>query len=364
MYDPVAKKTKLVRTFPVKAVDKYLNGLIGVTLDPDFKTNNYIYFFNTSNTGDQYHQNISRFKISQEGDLDTTSEKVIIKIPIDLEVSAHTGGSLAWDKDKNLFISTGDNTTPFQSDGYAPIDEREGRKVFDAQRSAGNPNDLRGKILRIHPQPDGSYAIPEGNLFPKGTPGTRPEIYVMGCRNPYRISVDQATSYLYWGEVGPDAGTDSRHGPRGYDEFNQARKAGNYGWPYFVGNSQAYHDSDFATKAIGPLFDVNGPTNNSPNNTGAKLIPPPQNPLIWYPYALSNEFPALGTGGRCAMGGPVYHFDANLNSATKLPAYYDKAFFIYDWMRNWVFAVRMDDNYNFKKNRTFYADQRRFSSSG
>lgn len=353
MYDPVAKKTKLVRTFPVKAVEKYLNGLIGVTLDPDFSTNNYIYFFNSSNTGDQYHQNISRFKISQQGDLDTTSEKVIIKIPLDLEVSAHTGGSLAWDKDKNLYISTGDNTVPFQSDGYAPLDERKDRHTFDAQRSAGNANDLRGKILRIHPQPDGTYTIPDGNLFPKGTAGTRPEIYVMGCRNPYRISVDQATSYVYWGEIGPDAGQDSRHGPRGYDEFNQARKPGNFGWPYFVGNSIAYHDSDFATKAIGPLFDANGPTNNSPNNTGIKVLPPTTNPLIWYPYALSNEFPALGTGGRCAMGGPIYHFDAALNSNTKLPAYYDKAYFIYDWMRNWVFAVRMDENYNYKRMEPF-----------
>ncbi|MGI8636124.1 MAG: carbohydrate-binding protein, partial [Segetibacter sp.] len=162
-----------------------------------------------------------------------------------------------------------------------------------------------------------------------------------------------ATSFLYWGEVGPDAGQDSRHGPRGYDEFNQARKADNFGWPYFVGNTQAYHDSDFATKAIGPLFDANGPANNSPNNTGAKLLPPPTNPLIWYPYALSNEFPALGLGGRCAMGGPVYHFDPNLNSATKLPAYCDKAYFIYDWMRNWVFAVRLDENYNYKRMEPF-----------
>ena len=75
----------------------------------------------------------------------------------------------------------------------------QGRKVYDAQRSAGNPNDLRGKILRIHPEADGSYTIPEGNLFPKGTAGTRPEIYVMGCRNPYRISVDQRTSYFVLG---------------------------------------------------------------------------------------------------------------------------------------------------------------------
>ncbi|MDB5250553.1 MAG: glycosyl hydrolase [Segetibacter sp.] len=355
MYDPVAKKTKLVYDFPVKAVEKYLNGLIGITLDPDFSQNNYIYFFYSSNTDSQYHQNISRFVISQDGTLDIASEKIIIKIPIDLEVSAHTGGSLAWDKNRNLFIGTGDNTVPFQSDGYAPMDERPGRQIYDAQRSAGNPNDLRGKILRIHPEPDGSYTVPEGNLFPKGTPGTRSEIYVMGCRNPYRIAVDQETSFLYWGEIGPDAGQDSRHGPRGYDEFNQARQPGNFGWPFFVGNNKAYNDSDFATKAIGPLFNESGPTNNSPNNTGIKLLPAPQKPLIYYPYNLAEEFPALGVGGRCAMGGPIYHYDAASTSSTKLPAFYDKAFFIYDWMRNWVFAVRLDENYNYKRMDPFMA---------
>jgi cytochrome c len=294
VYEPSIKKTRLLYNFPAQAVDKYLNGLIGVTLDPDFHQNNHIYFFYSSNTGEQYHQNVSRYKITSDGNLDTTSEKIIIKIPIDLEVSAHTGGSLAWDKYRNLYISTGDNTVPFESDGYAPIDEREGRKVYDAQRSAANTNDLRGKILRIHVEADGSYTIPEGNLFPKGTEGTRPEIYVMGCRNPYRISVDTATSIVYWGEVGPDAGQDSRHGPRGYDEFNQAKQPGNFGWPYFVGNNKAYNDSDFSTKAIGALFDATKPVNASPGNTGMKVLPPPQNPMIWYPYASSTEFPFSG----------------------------------------------------------------------
>ncbi|MEO6454317.1 MAG: ThuA domain-containing protein, partial [Ginsengibacter sp.] len=353
MYDPATQKTKLLRDFPAKAVDKYLNGLIGVTLDPDFKNNNWLYVFYSSSTGDQYHQNISRFTVNADNTLDTASEKIIIKIPIDLEVSAHTGGSFAWDAANNLYISTGDNTVPFESDGYAPMDERPGRHIYDAQRSAGNPNDLRGKILRIHPEENGTYTIPEGNLFAKGAAGTKPEIYVMGCRNPYRISVDRATSILYWGEVGPDAGTDSRHGPRGYDEFNQARKAGNYGWPFFVGDSRAYNDSDFASKAIGALFDLNGPTNNSPNNTGMKILPPPQKPMVWYAYVNSDEFPSLGQGGRCAMGGPVYNYNNDLPSATKLPAYYDKAFFVYDWMRNWVFAIRLDENQNYKRMEQF-----------
>lgn len=353
VYDPTDGKTTLVYQFPVKAVDKYLNGLLGMTIDPDFATNSYLYFFYTAATGDKYKQHISRFKINKENELDLKSEQVLIEIPIDLEVSAHTGGSLAWDKYKNLYISTGDNTVPFESDGFAPIDKRDNRLTFDAERSAGNTNDLRGKILRIHPEADGSYTIPEGNLFAKGTPKTRPEIYVMGCRNPYRMSVDPETSIVYWGEVGPDSGTDGLQGPRGYDEFNQAKKAGNFGWPYFVGDNKAYKEYDFATKKVGDFFDVNGPTNNSPYNTGAQILPPAQKAMVWYPYNRSSEFSALGQGGRCAMGGPVYHYNAALKSDTKFPEYYDKALFMYDWMRNWVFAIRLDENQNYVRMEPF-----------
>lgn len=358
MYDPGQKKTRLLYDFPVKAVDKYLNGMLGMTIDPNFRQNHFLYFFYTIQDKDQTRQRIARFTVNDDSTLDLASEKPIIEFPIDLEVSAHTGGSMAWDTHRNLFISTGDNTVPFESGGHAPIDSRPGRHTFDAQRSAGNPNDLRGKILRIHVAETiatgaAAYTIPDGNLFAAGTPGTRPEIYVMGCRNPYRISVDSATSIVYWGEIGPDAGTDGVQGPRGYDEFNQARKAGNFGWPYFVGDNKPYHQYDFATKAVGPLFDASAPVNNSPNNTGMKTLPPTQKPMVWYPYNKSAEFPQLGVGGRCAMGGPVYHYDASLTSTTKLPAYYDKALFVYDWMRNWVYAVHLDDNQNYQSMEAF-----------
>ncbi len=358
VYEPTTRKTRLLHDFPVKAVEKYLNGLLGMTIDPDFARNKFLYFFYTTTEKEQTKQLISRFTLGTDGFLDLASEKRIIEVPIDLEVSAHTGGSLAWDRHRNLFISTGDNTVPFESNGFAPIDTRPGRLTFDAQRSAGNPNDLRGKILRIHVEAAASgsapaYTIPEGNLFPKGTPGTRPEIYVMGCRNPYRISVDPETSILYWGEIGPDSGVDGPQGPRGYDEFNQAKKAGNYGWPYFVGDNKPYHQYDFATKALGPFFDGNAPGNDSPHNTGVKTLPPASKALIWYPYNRSEEFPGLGQSGRCAIGGPVYHFDASLKSTVKLPAYYDKALFVADWMRNWVFALRMDENQNYQRMEPF-----------
>jgi cytochrome c len=354
LYDPTTKNTKLVYKFPVLPDTKqaFGNGLLGLTIDPDFAHNNFIYFFYTPNKTPAA-QHVARFNIINKDSLDLSSEKTLIEIPIDMEVSAHTGGSLAWDAHGNLFISTGDNTVPFESDGYAPIDERAGRKTFDAQRSAGNTNDLRGKILRIHPEKDGTYSIPDGNLFAKGTPQTRPEIYTMGCRNPYRISVDPATSILYWGEIGPDAGVDGAQGPRGYDEINQAKKAGNYGWPYFVGDSKQYHEYDFSTKAISDLFDPKAPVNTSPNNTGAKNLPPANKAMIWYPYALSDEFPELATGGRSAMAGPVYHYNSAGTNDKRIPEYYNNALFVFDWMRNWVFAVRLDDQQQFKRMEPF-----------
>ena len=152
------------------------------------------------------------------------------------------------------------------------MDERIGRSPFDAQKGSSNTHDLRGKILRITPKRDGTYTIPRGNLFsPDGTEG-RPEIFAMGCRNPFRFSVDQKTGYVYWGDVGPDSGIDSELGPQSYDEWNQAKSPGNYGWPYFEANNKAYPMLDFETKKIGESQNPLRPINDSPNNTGARGI--------------------------------------------------------------------------------------------
>ena len=244
----------------------------------------------------------------------------------------------------HLFIGTGDNTNPFESDGYIPIDERPGRGHWDAQGTSGNTQDLRGKILRILPESNGSYSIPEDNLFTDPADG-RPEIYILGVRNPFRMGIDPERGWLYWGDVGPDAGlTTSERGSRGYDEFNQARSAGNYGWPYCVADNQPYADYDFQTRQSGDLFSCEAPVNTSPNNTGATTLPPAEAAWIWYPYAASEEFPQIPNGGgRTSMGGPVYYFDAQLMSDRKLPAYFDDTVFIYEWARNWILEVKLDE---------------------
>ena len=306
LFDPTTEALNEVGRLDVHT--EFEDGLIGLALDPNYEDNNWIYLY-YSPVGNEAKQHLSRFVFENER-LDVDSEVRLLEVQTQRRECCHAGGSIEFGPEGHLFLSTGDNVNPFASDGFGPMDERPGREPWDAQGSSANTNDLRGKILRILPRPDGTYDIPEGNLFPPGTPGTRPEIYVMGNRNPFRISIDQKTGYLYWGEVGPDSRADlPDRGPRGHDEVNQAREAGFFGWPLFVGDNKAYNDYNFQTQQSGPAFDPASPINASPNNTGIRELPPAQSAFIWYPYADSPEFPVLGNGGRNAMAGPVFYSD-------------------------------------------------------
>jgi cytochrome c len=333
-------------------------GVLGIQKDPNFATNNNVFIFYSPK--DTSVNRLSRFKFANDK-VDLASEVVVLEFYSQRQICCHTGGSIAFDKDGLLYVSAGDNSTPFNepgskyvNSGYGPLDDRPGHEQYDARRSAGNANDLRGKIMRIRVKEDGSYEMPEGNLYPVGTEGTRPEIYVQGNRNPYRISIDQKTGFLYWGEVGPDAANDSMdtRGSRGYDELNQARKAGNFGWPLFVGKNYPYRQYDYATGKSGDLFDAEHPVNNSLNNTGIKELPPVAPPFIWYPYAASKEFPQVKTGGRNAMAGPVYYTDM-FPKETRYPDYYNGKLFIYDWIRGWIKAVTMYPNGDYEKMEPF-----------
>lgn len=335
LYHPGRQETILLARLEVNAV--FSHGLQGITLDPNFEENNWLYLYYSPITRNKEVQRLSRFTL-QDDKLMMASEQVILEVPVQREVHGHDGGSLAFGPDGNLFVAVGDNTSPFFPDSKTPLDERPGKEYFDAQRTSLNSNDLNGKILRIRPEAGGGYSIPRGNLFEEGKENTRPEIYVMGCRNPFRISVDQKTGFLYWGNIG------------GVDEVHQVQKPGLYGgWPYFYGNNQVY---DLAKELKAEALSPETPVNNSPNNTGLKELPASQPAILWYS---DDKFPLLGgmDGGKNIMAGPVYRSEMYADNPRKFPDYYDGKLFIYDWVRNWIIAVSFDKQHQYKEMEPF-----------
>ncbi|GAA3927922.1 PQQ-dependent sugar dehydrogenase [Actinoplanes auranticolor] len=360
--DPKSGRNILAAKLPVYLHDE--EGVQGVAIDPNFAKSKWVYIYysprlNTPmddpatpavNEGDAPENGtaadfapykgvmrLSRFKLNGNT-LALTTEQKIMEVATDRGICCHVGGKIDFDSKGNLYLSTGDDTNPFASDGYAPIDERADRNpAYDAQRTSANTNDLRGKLLRIKVGANGSYTIPKGNLFKPGTAYTRPEIYAMGLRNPFRFAVDKTTDVAYVGDYSPDANSPNpARGPAGHGRWMAIDKPANYGWPYCVAPDMPYVDFDFATRTSGQPFNCAAPVNDSPNNTGKRKLPPVQKAEVIYTYAASTEFPELGTGGIGPMGGPAYNFDAKNKSATKWPKYYDGKPLFYEWTRDYV----------------------------
>ena len=359
IWKPDTRQTVTAGRIPV--TESQENGLLGIALAPDFAFSQWVYLFYSQLPDNTLTQVISRFKVNGDT-LDLSSEQKILTFQHQTDQCCHSSGSLGFGPDGSLYASTGDNTNPFDSDGFAPLDEQVGREHWDSQRTAANSNDLNGKILHIMPMaiptgPPGvgtTYTIPANNLFPEAqdtNDKTRPEIFGMGFRNPFRFTVDKTTGWVLMGDYGPDAGTSNpNRGPQGSVEFNVLTKPGNYGWPYCIRDNVPYNDYDFATKTSGPKFNCDAPVNNSKNNTGLTNLPPAIGASAWMGYTEQDPrfTPDLGTGG-APMGGPRYHFDPTLDSDRKFPAYYDNKWFIGEWNNGWIKTADLDASGNITK---------------
>ena len=362
--DPTTGITRVATHIPVYSGDE--DGLQGIALGPDFEQNPWIYVYYSPpldtpdgaapETGPdseweqwQGHNLLSRFRWTGDA-LDLSTEQQILQVPTDRGACCHVGGDIEFDGDGLLYLSTGDDTIANGCPnvaGMAPMNDAQGvNPACDARRSSGSTDDLRGKILRIRVQEDGSYSIPEGNLFAPGTADTRPEIYVMGVRNPFRIEVDEETGALSWGDHGPGASAaNPGRGPMGYAEWHVTYEAENAGWPYCHGGNSAYHKFDYTTLTSGEPYDCAAPVNDSRHNTGLAELPPAQPATLWYGDRVDHQpWPEFGAGGQSPVGGPVYHYDEALESDTKFPQWFDGKVFFGEFSRDYVKTFTLEND--------------------
>ena len=221
---------------------------------------------------------------------------------------------------------------------------------------------------------------------PQATSCTRREIYAMGLRNPSRLSIDPKTDIPYTAWVGPDAGAPSvTEGPSTYENAAQITHAGNYGWPYCMGNKQPYRDRTTAglrtdngtaggyvsggpaTGGTDGWYDCDNLRNDSPNNTGLVVFPHQtgtgadagkvRGNNLWYSRGNANNAngcpsyprdrgatnapnyggqpvelcPYAENDGMTIMDGPVYRYDKDAADQSKRwPEYWDGRWFLHN----------------------------------
>lgn len=185
-------------------------GLLGVTFDPDFATNNFVYIYYTRSTA-PLRNIVSRFTASGSVAV-PGSEVILLELNNLTGATNHNGGALHFGADGKLYIAVGENATTSNSQTL---------------------NNLLGKVLRINK--DGT--IPTDNPFFNQTTGVNRAIWALGLRNPFNFAVQPGTGRIFINDVG--AGT--------WEEINEGIAGANYGWPSTEGPT---NNPDFDT----PLF--------------------------------------------------------------------------------------------------------------
>lgn len=185
-------------------------GLLGLAFAPDFAESGALYV-HYSAAPDGTVGRISRLRVPTPGGKpDPASEQVLLEVTQPWR--NHNGGSVLFDRAGHLLVALGD--------GGAAGDPRQAGQAMD---------NLLGKILRLDVTDlsKAGYAIPPDNPYATGPEGTRPEIWVSGVRNPWRVSLDPDTGEVWVGDVGQNA----------FEEIDLVKGGENLGWNRLEGFS-------------------------------------------------------------------------------------------------------------------------------
>jgi glucose/arabinose dehydrogenase len=168
-------------------------GLLGVTFDPDFAANQFIYVYYTT-AASPVHNRVSRFTAA--GDVAAPGSEAVLLDLNPLGAPNHNGGAIHFGADGKLYVGAGENAVPSNS------------------QTLGN---LLGKVLRLNA--DGS--IPPDNPFYNQATGVNRAIWALGLRNPFTFAVQPGTGRMFINDVGQDS----------WEEIDNAMAGANYGWP-------------------------------------------------------------------------------------------------------------------------------------
>lgn len=193
-------------------ITSWEQGLLGLAFHPRYAENGYLYVYYTDTEGDS---RLVRFRVraDQPDEADPTSAALLLQVkqPED----DHNGGALHFGPDGYLYLALGDGGS--------------WSSYFNAQ----DRRSLLGKVLRLDVDGGFPYRIPPDNPF-VGDPTTRPEIWALGLRNPWRFSFDRLTGDLYVADVGADREEEINFQAAG------SRGGENYGWPCYEGESARF----------------------------------------------------------------------------------------------------------------------------
>jgi glucose/arabinose dehydrogenase len=217
--------------------EKLEQGLLGLAFHPHYTTNGYFYVNYTAASPNRTV--ISRFQVSPNNPDNALAESELILLEFEQPYDNHNGGQVAFGPDGYLYIAVGD-----------------GGSGGDPQGNGQNLKTLLGTILRIDvdQQEEGlNYAIPPDNPFAHNTDGYRKEIFAYGLRNPWRMSFDPETQWLWTGDVGQNQ----------YEEIDIIEKGGNYGWRAMEGFHSFNPEGYDTTAFIKPVWEYDREQGNS-----------------------------------------------------------------------------------------------------
>ena len=381
IWKPNTQQTVTAGTVPVTRSQE--NGLLGLQLAPDFAFSKWVYLFYSQLPDNTLTQVVSRFKVNGDTlDLQLRAEDPHLPAPDARSAATRparcTSARTAASTSRRATTRTRSTPTASTRSTSAPA-----ASYWDAQRTAGNTNDLNGKILRIKPMEiptrharrrhdvhdPGRQPLRRGRRTPTTRPGRRSSAWASATRSASRST--QTTGWVLMGDYGPDASTDQRQPrPAGLASSTTcSRRPGNYGWPYCIRDNVAVQRLRLRDHDVsGAKFDCAAPVNDSPNNTGLTNLPPADRRQAWMGYTEQDPrfTPDLGTGG-APMGGPRYHFDPTLGSPRKFPAFYDDKWFIGEWNNGWIKTADLDadrrDDRRSTRSRSARATSARWTST-